>query len=119
MDRRAGGSLPEAKTANMRRAGTPYAKTRGALRTGSRRIQLRDRSNVKPEGRTESVAPGGILLHNTLGNREELRHIRQRIIGSSKIPVTLENVPCRSPTSNCYLHGPLEPPILEGTKKNQ
>src|SRR6266702_3722922 len=82
MDQRAGGGLPEAKTANMRRAGTPYAKIGGPLRTGSGRIQLRDRSNVKPEGRTKPVAPGGILLHNPLRNREELRHWRTYLAGA-------------------------------------
>src|SRR6266702_8733861 len=71
VDRRARRSFPEAKTANMRRTGAPHAKTRGTVRTGSRRIKLCGRSNVKPERRTESVAPGGVLFHNTLRSGEK------------------------------------------------
>src|SRR6266702_2053876 len=118
MDQRAGGGLPEAKTANMRRAGTPYAKIGGPLRTGSARIQLRERSNVKPEGRTKPVAPGGILLHNPLRNREELRQRRQGAIASSEIPPTLEDLPGGSPTADRHTERPLQPTVLEGASKN-
>src|SRR6266702_5448207 len=105
MDRREGRSIPNAQKINLRRTSAPYAKTGAAIRTGSRRVKLRHRRDAKSKGRTQSLASGGILLHNPLGNREKLQHLRQGIVGSSKVASALENIPCRSTPSNHHSHG--------------
>src|SRR6266702_1375309 len=119
LDRRERRSLPEIEKAYLYRTGTPHAKARGTLRTGSRRVKLRDRGNNKPKGRTGTVASGGLLLYHSLRNRTKLQHIRQRTVSSRKIPSPLENIPSRSPTPNSHPHRPLKPPVLERTPKNQ
>src|SRR6266702_1308416 len=118
MDGRTRRSIPETKATNMRQTSTAHAKTRATLRTRSGRFKLRNRRNAKSKRRTRTLAPGSLLLHDPLRNREELRHLRQGIISSRKIPSSLEDLPGRSPTSNRHTHGPLQPTILEGAEED-
>src|SRR6266702_1528192 len=118
MDRRKGGSFPKAEAIDMRRTSTAHAKTRAALRTRSGRVKLRNRGNAKSKGRTRSLAPSSLLLHNPFRDRKELRHLRQRVIGSRKIPTTLEDVPGGIAASNHHTHRPLQPIILEGAEED-
>src|SRR6266702_156754 len=105
--------------ADMQRAGAPYAKARATIRARSGRIKLHNRSDTKSEGRTWTMAPSSLLLHNTFRNGKELRHLRQRIISSRKITSSLENLPGRSTTPDRHPYRPFQPIILEGTTQNQ
>src|SRR6266702_7983841 len=119
VDGRKRGGLSKTQKAYMRRTGTPHAPIRTTIRTGGGRVELRNRRDPKPKGRTWTVAPGGLLLHNPVGNRKELRHLRQGVAGSSEVSMTLEDIPSRSTPSNSHPHRPLKPPLLERTTKNQ
>src|SRR6266702_75979 len=103
----------------MQRTSTSHAKIGTTIRTGSRRVKLRHRRDTKPEGRTQSLAPSGLLLHNPLRNQEELRHLRQRITCSSKVTSSLEDVPGWSTPPSHHPHRSFQFAVLEGTKENQ
>src|SRR6266702_630861 len=103
----------------MRRTGTPHATVRTTIRNGGGCVKLRHRRDPKSKRRTRTVAPSSLLLHNPVGNRKELRHLRQRVVGGSKIPTTLEDIPGRSTPPNSHPHRPFKPSLLERTAKDQ
>src|SRR6266702_4067893 len=76
MDGRERRGLPNAQKAHMRRTGTTHAKVGTAVQTRSRRVKLCDRCNPESKGRTWTLAPSGLLLHDTLRNTLQWHHIR-------------------------------------------